>query len=96
MKKLLSFLHTSFCDATGRPDAKLLTVFAIATCVIAVFPIGWVTGKWVPEYIYSPTLLFLAAGLGIDAFVTARKITADAPPALPTQVKVDNAENVNA
>lgn len=84
------FLRISFCDATGRPDAKLLTVFAVAVCVVTVYPVGWLTGRWVPEYIYSPSLLFLAAGLGIDAFVTSRKIQAEAGPS-PV---VENAQNV--
>lgn len=96
MRKLLAFLHTSFCDATGRPDAKLLTVFAVALAVVAVYPVGWITGKWPPEYIHSPTLLFLAAGLGIDAYTTAAKIKADAPQPPAAQVQVDNVENVNA
>lgn len=77
---LSDFLKHSFCDATGRPDGKLLTIAAVALAVVATYPVGWLTGKWPPEYIHTPTLLFLAAGLGIDAYVTRAKIKAEAGP----------------
>jgi len=78
MSKLLDFLHASFTDATRRPDGKLLTIAAVAVIVVATYPVGWVFQRWPPEYIFSPTLLFLAAGLGIDAYVTHTAIKARA------------------
>lgn len=94
MHQLLDFLHASFTDATKRPDGKLLTIAAVALIVVATFPVGWVFHVWPPEYIWTPTLLFLAAGLGIDAYVTRAKIQAEAPPA-PPAVQVENVEEVN-
>ena len=88
------FLRKTFCDATGTPDGKLLTIAGVAGIVMATFPVGWIFKIWPPEYIWSPTLLFLAAGLGIDAYVTRAKIQADAPPAPPPTVEVSNVENV--
>ncbi|MDJ0367375.1 hypothetical protein QMK33_19680 [Hymenobacter sp. H14-R3] len=93
--RLSDFFKSTFCDATGTPDGKLLTIAGVAAIVVAAFPIGWVWGRWPPEYIWSPTLLFLAAGLGIDAFVTKAKILADRPPAPAAEVTVETAQNVN-
>lgn len=93
--KLTEFFKRTFCDATGTPDGKLVTIAGVAAIVMAAFPIGWIWGRWPPEYIWSPTLLFLAAGLGIDAYVTRAKIQADAPPAPASEVTVENAKNVN-
>jgi hypothetical protein len=78
MKRLTMFLHQSFCDARGVPDGKLLTLAAVALVVVATYPVGWCTGTWPPEYIHAPTLLFLAAGLGLDAYVTRAQIRATA------------------
>jgi hypothetical protein len=77
---LTEFFKKTFCDATGQPDGKLLTIAGVALIVICAFPVGWIFQRWPPEYIWSPTLLFLAAGLGIDAYVTHAKIRADAGP----------------
>jgi len=77
---LTDFFKKSFCDATGTPDGKLLTIAAVALIVVATFPVGCFFKIWPPEYIWSPTLLFLAAGLGIDAYVTHAKIKAEAGP----------------
>ena len=92
---LPEFLKKSFLDARGEPDGKLLTIAAVACVVVLTYPIGWIFKVWPPEYIHSPTLLFLAAGLGIDAYVTKAKIQADAPPAPAPQLEVAAAENVN-
>jgi hypothetical protein len=92
--KLTDFLKKTFCDATGAPDGKLLTIAAVALVVVATYPVGWIFKVWPPEYIHTPTLLFLAAGLGIDAYVTRAKIQAEAPPAPPASVSVGNVENV--
>ena len=78
MKRLLSFLHHSFCDARGVPDGKMLTLGAVALVVVLTYPVGWLCHVWPPEYIHAPTLLFLAAGLGIDAYVTRAQIRAEA------------------
>ena len=84
MKRLFSFLQHSFCDARGVPDGKLLTLGAVALVVVLTYPVGWVWHVWPPEYIHAPTLLFLAAGLGIDAYVTHAQIRADAAVAQAT------------
>jgi hypothetical protein len=84
MKRLTIFLHHSFCDARGVPDGKLLTLAAVALVVVATYPVGWSTGVWPPEYIHAPTLLFLAAGLGLDAYVTRAQIRATAAVAQAT------------
>lgn len=78
MKRLFTFLHHSFCDARGVPDGKMLTLGAVALVVVLTYPVGWVWHVWPPEYIHAPTLLFLAAGLGIDAYVTHTQIRAAA------------------
>jgi hypothetical protein len=84
MKRLLAFLRHSFSDARGVPDGKLLTLAAVATVAVLTYPVGWCCQVWPPEYIYSPTLLFLAAGLGIDAYVTRAQIRADSALAQAT------------
>lgn len=84
MQKLLTFLRHSFSDARGLPDGKLLTIAAVATVVVLTYPVGWLWHVWPPEYIHSPTLLFLAAGLGIDAYVTHAQIKAQADVAQAT------------
>jgi hypothetical protein len=78
MKRLVNFLHHTLCDARGVPDGKLLTLAAVALVVVATYPVGWCCGVWPPEYIHAPTLLFLAAGLGLDAYVTRAQIRATA------------------
>jgi hypothetical protein len=92
--KVSEFFKKSFFDATGTPDGKLLTIAAVAAVVVLTYPVGWIFHVWPPEYIHTPTLLFLAAGLGIDAYVTRAKIQADAPPTPPATVEVSNVENV--
>jgi len=78
IKKFFQFLLRSFSDVRGAPDGKLLTIAAVATVVVATYPVGWIWHVWPPEYVFSPSLLFLAAGLGIDAYVTHTQIKADA------------------
>jgi hypothetical protein len=78
IKQLFKFVAHSFTDVRGAPDGKLLTIAAVATVVVATYPVGWVWHVWPPEYVFSPSLLFLAAGLGIDAYVTHTQIKADA------------------
>lgn len=82
--RFLHFLRHSFSDVRGAPDGKLLTIAAVATVVVATYPVGWIWHVWPPEYVFSPSLLFLAAGLGIDAYVTHTKIKADADVAQAT------------
>lgn len=84
MNRLSSFLRHSFSDARGVPDGKLLTLAAVATVVVLTYPVGWLWQVWPPEYVHAPTLLFLAAGLGIDAYVTGAKIRAEANVAQAT------------
>lgn len=84
LKRFLQFLRRSFSDVRGAPDGKLLTIAAVATVVVATYPVGWIWHVWPPEYVFSPTLLFLAAGLGIDAYVTHSQIKADSAVAQAT------------
>jgi hypothetical protein len=84
IKKLFQFILRSFSDVRGVPDGKLLTIAAVATVVVATYPVGWIWHVWPPEYVFSPSLLFLAAGLGIDAYVTHTQIRADADVAQAT------------
>jgi hypothetical protein len=84
VKRFLQFLLRSFSDVRGAPDGKLLTIAAVATVVVATYPVGWLWHVWPPEYIFGPTLLFLAAGLGIDAYVTHSQIKADSAVAQAT------------
>jgi len=84
IKQILRFIGSSFTDVRGAPDGKLLTIAAVATVVVATYPVGWVWHVWPPEYVFSPSLLFLAAGLGIDAYVTHTQIKADADVAQAT------------
>ena len=72
------FFRKSFCDAKGNPDGKLLTLFGLSGMLLASFPIGWIWGRWLPDAVLNSTYLFLAAGFGIDAFITGKKIQADA------------------
>jgi len=82
--RILRFLRHSFSDVRGAPDGKLLTIAAVACVVVATYPVGWLWHVWPPEYIFSPTLLFLAAGLGVDAYVTHSQIKADSDVAQAT------------
>ena len=75
---LSDFLRRTFCDIKGNPDRKLLTLFGLSGVIILSYPIGWIWGRWLPQPVFDSTLLFLAAGYGIDAFVTRSKILADA------------------
>lgn len=84
IKRLIKFLAHSFTDVRGTPDGKLLTIAAVATVVVATYPVGWVWHVWPPEYVFAPSLLFLAAGLGIDAYVTHAQIRAEADVAQAT------------
>lgn len=84
INRFLQFLRRSFSDVRGAPDGKLLTIAAVATVVVATYPVGWLWHVWPPEYVFSPTLLFLAAGLGIDAYVTHSQIKADSAVAQAT------------
>jgi hypothetical protein len=84
IKKIFQFLLRSFSDVRGAPDGKLLTIAAVATVVVATYPVGWIWHVWPPEYVFSPSLLFLAAGLGIDAYVTHTQIKAEADVAQAT------------
>jgi hypothetical protein len=90
----LDFLRRTLSDARATPDAKLLLLAGIGSMIVAQFPIGWLTGRWIPEYILAPTYLFLAAGFGLDTFTVAQKIAAETavttaeitgqqPPAVP-------------
>jgi len=90
MSKLLLILRKSFQDARGNYDGKLLTLAGFSGLAMLQLPIGWIWQRWMPEYIWSPLLLFLAAGFGIDAYVTRAKIKAEAGPAL-----VEQADTVN-
>jgi len=83
-KQILKFVARSFTDVRGVPDGKLLTIAAVATVVVATYPVGWVWHVWPPEYVFTPSLLFLAAGLGIDAYVTHAQIRAEAAVAQAT------------
>ena len=92
--RLIDFFRRTFCDIKGNPDGKLLTLFGLSGVIILSYPIGWIWGRWLPQPVFDSTLIFLAAGFGIDAFVTRTKIQADASvttagltgtaPALPT------------
>jgi hypothetical protein len=93
--RLTDFLHQSFTDVTKRIDGKLLTLAGFATVMILSIPVGLATGRWIPDYIWISTLGFLAAGFGIDGYVTAKKIEAEAPPKPATKLEVDNAETIN-
>ena len=83
-KDFAKFIAHSFTDVRGAPDGKLLTIAAVATVVVATYPVGWVWHVWPPEYVFAPSLLFLAAGLGIDAYVTHAQIRAEAAVAQAT------------
>lgn len=71
------FLAESFADARGRADGKLLTLALVAFCVAGCFVVGWASGKWPPEYIWTMALLFLAAGYGFSTFENRSKIKAE-------------------
>ena len=75
---LTDFLRRTFCDIKGNPDGKLLTLFGLSGVIIISYPIGWIWGRWLPQPVFDSTLLFLAAGFGIDAALTRSKILADA------------------
>lgn len=92
MQRLYRFLYESVTDVTNRVDGKLLTIAAVATCVVLSFPIGWIFKVWPPDYVWISTLGFLAAALGIDAALTGKALAA-AKPAAPTN-EIENAEKV--
>ena len=72
------FFRKSFLDAKGNPDGKLLTLFGLSFVLLCSYPIGWVWGRWLPDNVFNSTLLFLATGFGLDAFITKTKIQAEA------------------
>ena len=72
------FFRKSFLDAKGNPDGKLLTLFGLSAVILCSYPIGWIWGRWLPQPVFDSTLFFLAAGFGIDAFITRTKIQAEA------------------
>jgi hypothetical protein len=90
MKRLYRFLYESVTDVTKRVDGKLLTIAAVATCVVLSFPIGWIFKVWPPEYVWISTLGFLAAALGIDAALTGKALAAARPAESKTEI--DNVE----
>lgn len=71
------FLAESFTDARGRADGKLLTLALMAFCVAACYPVGWATGRWPPEYIWTLAHFFLGAGYGFSTFENRTKIKAE-------------------
>lgn len=91
-QRILAFLRRTFLDARGAPDGKLLTLAGFSLLAMLQYPIGWLWGRWAPSYVWEPTLLFLAAGFGIDAYVTRAKIQAEAdvtpPSSSPTTESV--------
>ena len=76
--RLTEFFRRSFLDAKGNPDGKLLTLFGLSFVVLCSYPIGWIWGRWMPQPVFDSSLLFLAAGFGIDAVITRAKIQAEA------------------
>ena len=74
----LDFFRRTFCDAKGNPDGKLLTLFGLSGVIVLSYPIGWIWGRWLPQPVFDSTLIFLAAGFGIDAALSRSKILADA------------------
>ena len=94
MNAFAHFARETFCDARGRADGKLLTTFAVAVVVVVSYPVGWIWGRWTPEYIWAPTLLFLATALGLDAYITGTKIRAESPAPAAT-VGTLNADTIN-
>ena len=75
---ITKFLRKSFTDAKGNPDGKLITLAGLSLIIMFSYPIGWIWSRWLPQPVFDSTLLFLAAGFGIDAFVTRSQIVADA------------------
>ena len=75
---ITDFFRRTFCDIKGNPDGKLLTLFGLSGVIILSYPIGWIWGRWLPQPVFDSTLIFLAAGFGIDAALTRSKILADA------------------
>lgn len=71
------FIAESFTDARGRADGKLLTLALMAFCVALCYPVGWATGKWPPEYIWTLAHFFLGAGYGFSTFENRSKIKAE-------------------
>lgn len=75
---LTEFFRKSFTDAKGSPDGKLITLAGLSSIIMFSYPIGWIWSRWLPQPVFDSTLLFLAAGFGIDAFVSRAQIVADA------------------
>ena len=75
---LTDFFRRTFCDVKGNPDGKLLTLFSLSGVIVCSYPIGWIWGRWLPQPVFDSTLIFLAAGYGIDAALTRSQILADA------------------
>jgi hypothetical protein len=93
--KLAEFLHQSFTDVTKRIDGKLLTISGFAMVMILSVPVGLLTGRWIPDYIWISTLGFIAAAFGIDGYVTKTKIEADAPPKPAAKLEAETIENID-
>jgi hypothetical protein len=76
--KLAEFLKRSFLDPRGLPDGKLLTLGALTGVVVLQFPVYWVWKVAVPDYVWAPVVLMLAAGYGFSANENKAAIHADA------------------
>jgi len=90
MVKFIDFLHKTFQDPRGTPDAKLLTTFAFVVLILLSIPYGLMTGKWMPEYAFSNIMLLIGAGLGLSSFEIKAAITSNPGSTdTPAQIKED-------
>jgi hypothetical protein len=76
--KISEFLKKSFLDPRGLPDGKLLTLGALTAVVVIQFPVYWIWKVAVPDYVWAPVVLMLAAGYGFSANENKAAIHADA------------------
>lgn len=74
LKPAWSFLAESARDPRGRADGKLLTLAAMAVCVVAIVANGLITHYWPPEYIWYGLLFFLSAGYGFSMYENRAQI----------------------
>jgi hypothetical protein len=76
--RFVQFLKKSFLDPRGTPDGKLLTLAALSGVVVLQFPIYWIWKVAVPDYIWAPVVIMIAAAYGFSANENKAAIHADA------------------
>jgi hypothetical protein len=67
------FVYRTFTDASGQPEAKLLTAFLFSLIQTFLCVRGAIFNSWPPESLYDANLFFISLLLGLDTTNTIFK-----------------------